>query len=83
MVTTIASWGNSHAVRLSRAIMEQAHLQPHDRISISVAPDQSITIHKVSMSKAEKFLELFGDFSGDWSCTEADTGSDLGKEVFD
>lgn len=83
MLATVARWGNSHAIRLSKDVMQQSHLKPNDTIEITVNQDNSILLRKATTTKAEKFMELYGDFKGDWSCTEADTGYDIGKEVFD
>jgi len=80
MITTVARWGNSHAIRISKSILKQANLSLHDTLSIDVNND-TITLKKVPNSKAARFMELFGDYEGDWRCTEVDTGEPVGKEV--
>lgn len=80
MVTAVSRWGNGHAVRLSKTVMSQAHISPDDTLNIE-ASENCIVLRKVQKTKAERFMELFGDYKGDWSCEEIDTGNELGKEI--
>ena len=43
--------------------------------------ENCIVLQKVPKTKAERFMELFGNYKGDWSCKEIDTGNELGKEI--
>ena len=83
MMTSVAKWGNSHAIRLSKDVMKQAKLTVHDKLSINIADDDTITIKKIPRTKAERFIELYGDFKGDWKSSEIDTGSAMGKEAIE
>lgn len=80
MVTAVSRWGNGHAVRLSKTVMSQAHISPDDTLNIE-ASENCIVLRKVPKTKAERFMELFGDYKGNWSCEEIDTGNELGKEI--
>ena len=80
MVTAVSRWGNGHAVRLSKTVMSQAHIFPNDTLNIE-ASENCIVLRKVPKTKAERFMELFGYYKGDWSCKEIDTGNELGKEI--
>lgn len=80
MVTAVSRWGNGHAVRLSKTVMSQAHISLNDTLNIE-ASENCIVLRKVPKTKAERFMELFGDYKGDWSCEEIDTGDELGKEI--
>lgn len=80
MITSVAKWGNSHAIRLSKEFMQQARLTTHDRLSITIA-DDTIMLKKLPRTKAEKFLEIYGGFDGDWKCQEVSTGAEIGKEA--
>lgn len=82
MMTNISKWGNSHAIRLTKELMEQAKLQPNDKITITVNGNE-IVLKKVAQTKAEAFDELFKDYKGDWRCSEVDSGTDLGNEGFE
>lgn len=80
MVTAVSRWGNGHAVRLSKTVMSQAHISPNDTLNIE-ASENCIVLRKVPKTKAERFMELFGDYKGNWSCEEIDTGNERGKEI--
>ena len=82
MATTIARWGNSQAVRLPKDILARTLLHVGDKVSVS-QEGSSIRLTKVPQTKAEAFLERFGDFQGSWRAEEADTGAAVGKEQFD
>ena len=83
MVATISRWGNGHGVRLSRSVMEAAGLSVSDKLDVIVQKDHSILLRRLPKTKAERFMELFGDYKGDWRCQESDTGEDVGKERFE
>ena len=80
MVTAVSRWGNGHAVRLSKNVMSQAHISPNDTLNIE-ASENCIVLRKVPKTKAERFMELFDNYKGDWSCKKIDTGNELGKEI--
>lgn len=82
MMTNIAKWGNSHAIRLSKELMSQAHLQPNDKVVITVHGSE-IVLKKLVQTKAAAFDELFQDYKGDWNCAELDAGEAIGKEVIE
>ena len=82
MLTNIAKWGNSHAIRLSKELMEQAQLHPNDKIMITVNGSELI-LKKVAQTKAAAFDELFKEYKGDWRCAELDTGAAIGKEAIE
>lgn len=80
MQATIQKWGNSHAVRLSKSILNAANLRENDAVSIDVHENQ-ITLKKVSRRRT--LDELFAGYRGDYRPAEFDTGADVGLEVFD
>ena len=82
MATTIARWGNSQAVRLSKDILARTGLRVGDKVSVT-QEGTSIRLTKVPQTKAEAFLARFGDFKGTWRAEEADTGAAVGKEQMD
>lgn len=42
MLATVAKWGNSHAIRLSKDIMQQSHLKPNDTIDFNLKSGHEI-----------------------------------------
>ncbi|MCL1849017.1 MAG: AbrB/MazE/SpoVT family DNA-binding domain-containing protein, partial [Clostridiales bacterium] len=75
MMTTIQKWGNSQAVRLPKAILEEMSLQENDRVEI-IAENDVIIIKKTTRKRrAKKSLEeRFKDYDGDYQCEEYDWG---------
>ena len=80
MGIVIETFGKCNASCLSKAIMFQAGSSPDDKVSINVE-HECITVKKIPASKADRFMELFGDYQGEWKCNEIDTGYAVGKEV--
>ena len=83
MITTIQKWGNSQGVRLPKAILDVLFLQENDQVEI-VAENNSIIIKKATRKRrAKKSLEeRFVNYSGNYQCTEWNTGKPVGKEVW-
>ena len=48
MITNIAKWGNGHAVRLSKEIMNQAKLIPSDKVTVTVNGEEIIYMKLLS-----------------------------------
>lgn len=81
MLATISKWGNGHGIRLSRKLMEEANLSSSDKLEVIVKADKSIILRHVPKRKATRFMELFGNYKGDWKCCEAETGPAVGNEA--
>lgn len=81
MIAAISKWGNSSAIRIPKHIMQAANLTPSDKLEINVTADSVITLRRVTPTKAERFMELYGDYQGDWRVTEEFDGVDVGNEV--
>ena len=80
MGIAVENLGKGHAIRLSRAIMVQAGSSLDDKVSMNVEPECS-TLQKIYASKADRFMEQFGDYQGEWKGNEIDTDCAVGKEV--
>ena len=52
-----------------------------DKLEVIVTADKSIILRHVPKTKAARFMELFGDYKGDWNCCVAETGPAVGNEV--
>ena len=79
MYTTIQKWGNSHAVRIPKALLEKANLTNNDQVKIKVL-DGNIVITPVKKHRTLK--ERIAEYGGDYNCRELDTGSPRGKETW-
>ena len=80
MYTTIQKWGNSHAVRLPKGILEVADLRENDKVEIK-AEDNMIFI-KLANKKHKTLKERIAEYSGEYVCAEWDTGKPQGKEIW-
>ena len=80
MGIAVENFGKGHAIRLSRAIMVQAGSSLDDKVSMNVEPECS-TLQKIYAFKADRFMDLFGDYQGEWKGNEIDTDCAVGKEV--
>ena len=80
MEIAIENFGKGHVSRLSRAIMVQAGSSLDDKVLMNVEPECS-TLQKLHAFKADRFMDLFGDYQGEWKGNEIDTDCAVGKEV--
>ena len=78
MYTSIQKWGNSNAVRLPKAILDALNMRESDKVEITTDKHQ-IVIRPVKRKYAS-LDEIFEGYTGDYVCTEADTGT-VGREV--
>jgi len=83
MYATIQKWGNSHAVRLPKAILDELMMRENDTIEIT-SKDDNILIKKASRKRiAKKTLEeRFAGYAGGYECVEYDWGKPVGKEAW-
>ncbi|HHY05237.1 MAG TPA: AbrB/MazE/SpoVT family DNA-binding domain-containing protein [Thermoanaerobacterales bacterium] len=79
MCTTIQKWGNSHAIRIPKAILEMAELNENDKVKIKV---QNGNLVIVPIKKHKTLEERIAEYKDDYECCEWDTGKPTGKEVF-
>lgn len=81
MIISLSKWGNSHAIRLPKELMEKAELSVNDKIVVSVN-GKEIVLKKLEESHSAKLVQRFQNYDGDYKCQELEAGSDVGKEVF-
>ncbi len=55
MTTTIARWGNSVGIRLSKSVLEDAHLREGDQVSVALENGRLVIVKK---HRLEDLLEL-------------------------
>ena len=78
MFTTVQKWGNSHAIRIPKVLLEMAQLKENDQVEIRV---QNGNLAIIPVQKHRTLEERIAEYSGDYKCTEWDTGESKGKEV--
>jgi antitoxin MazE len=74
----VTKWGNSLAVRLTKAIAQQAGVSEGDRVSVSVAADGSIVLRGVRRKYSLK--ELVSGITPRNRHREMDWGGQAGRE---
>ncbi len=78
MDTKIKKWGNSHAVRLPLAILQDAAMKENDQVEIR-AYKGCITI-RLAMRKHRTLEERMADYKGSYITEEWETGTAQGGE---
>lgn len=79
MFTSIQKWGNSQAVRLPKALLEQAGLKENDKVEIKL---QNNNLMIIPLRKHRKLEERIAGYRRHYRGEEWDTGDPAGKEVF-
>ena len=78
--TQIAKWGNSLAVRIPRAIVEQARLAEGDRLSLGLTKDGSVVMRP--SRRRYRLSELVSSITAGNRHAETSWGGTRGKEVW-
>jgi antitoxin MazE len=78
MVGRVQKWGNSQAVRLPKAILEEIGLKENDEVEIK-AEHGRVTILPIRRPKT--LQERIAEYQGEYICTEWDAGTPKGDEV--
>ncbi|GBU26502.1 hypothetical protein R84B8_00012 [Treponema sp. R8-4-B8] len=83
MLATIQKLENAQAVCLPEIFLKELFLQENDQIDIT-AKNGSIVIRKATRKRRaiKSLAERFEGYTGDYQCTEADTGKPVGLEVW-
>ena len=79
MRAKLQKWGNSQALRLTKDVLNAAGFEINETVEI-YADETGIRIQKAQ--KVETLDDLFKDYNSDYKCTEWDTGTPVGKEVW-
>lgn len=80
MKAMIQKWGNSHGIRLPKAILETARLKENEAVQI-FAEQNKIIIEKATNIRHRTLAERLSNFEGEYTGQEWDTGAPVGKEV--
>lgn len=80
MYTTIQKWGNSHAIRLPKGILEVADLHENDQVEIKAENDYILI--KRANKKHKTLKERLAGYTGEYVFTEWDSGKPQGKEIW-
>jgi antitoxin MazE len=82
MVTKVQSWGNSQGLRLSRQVLDEAHISVGDEVDLSVH-DGVIVVAPVRRVRGRCSLkELVRRIPHDYKPQEVVWGKPVGKEAW-
>ena len=73
----VKQWGNSHAIRLPKSILEALEVEKDDDLNVEILN------HSIVLTKAEKeltFEELFKDYNKETFTTQIQDISPVGNE---
>lgn len=73
----VKQWGNSHAIRLPKSLLEALEVEKDDELNVEIIN------HSVVLTKAEKeltFDELFKDYNKEKFTTDIQNISPIGNE---
>lgn len=79
MIAKIKRWGNSQGIRLSKDLLESVKLHENDCVEIRV--ENECIIIKGMKKQHRTLAERIADYTGDYECTECQTGERKGREV--
>lgn len=74
----VVKWGNSLAVRIPKAVAEEARMQEGDAVVIKVARNR---IELLRTEKIPALKELVAKITPENRYAETDWGPDVGKEI--
>jgi len=81
MTTTVQKWGNSSAIRIPKAILEDSLIKLNDEVDV-IADDNKIVIRKATKRRHITLEERLKDFKGEYVFEEWDTGPAVGAEIW-
>jgi antitoxin MazE len=82
MVTKVQTWGNSQGLRLSKQVLDEAHISVGDEVDLTVH-DGVIVIAPARRVRGRCNLkDLVDGMPPDYQPSELDWGAPLGREVW-
>jgi antitoxin MazE len=79
MKTHMVKWGNSLAVRIPKAVVEQAKLKEGDSLEIGAAAEGRIELRRAT--KVPTLAQLISRITPENRYAEVSSGAEVGKEV--
>ena len=81
--TTIQKWGNSHAIRIPKPILDLLFLKENHKVELK-ADNENIIVTKISRKRRSKtsLEERFKGYNGSYACSECCSGKPVGNEVW-
>lgn len=81
MKAQMVKWGNSLAVRIPKAIVQEAKLKEGDSLEIEAAADGHVELRRAT--KIPTLSQLVSRITPENRYSEISTGAEVGKEVLE
>jgi antitoxin MazE len=81
MKTQMVKWGNSLAVRIPKAVVEEAKLREGDSLEIETPAEGRVELRRPA--KIPTLAQLVSQITPENRYTEISTGAEVGKEVIE
>jgi len=82
MITKVQKWGNSQGLRLSKQLLEDAHIRIGDEVNVAVQ-DSVIVIRSARPFRGKHTLvELVAGLPKNYKDEELDWGKPVGREAW-
>ena len=82
MVTKVQSWGNSQGLRLTKQMLDEAHISVGDEVDLTVR-DGIIVVTPVRRVRGRRSLkELVARIPWDYQPEEVPWGTPVGREIW-
>jgi antitoxin MazE len=82
MVTKVQKWGNSQGLRLTKQVLEEAHLAPGEEVDVSVEAGVIIISPKRKIRGKYRLKDLVARHDKHLKTEEISWGQPIGKEVW-
>jgi len=79
MKTQMVRWGNSLAVRIPKAVVEEAKLKEGDSLEIETAAEGHIELHRAT--KIPTLAQLVSQITPENRYSEIPVGAEVGREA--
>lgn len=79
MKTQMVKWGNSLAVRIPKAVVEEAKLREGDALEIEAPGEGHVELHRAT--KVPTLAQLVSQITSENRYAEVSAGAEVGKEV--
>ena len=79
MILKIQKWGNSHGIRIPKAVLEELKWRDNEKINLKIEKNK-IIIEK--NEKRKNIKELFENYKGKYAPIDIDWGENVGDEIW-
>lgn len=79
MQAQVLKWGNSLAVRIPKAVAEDAHFEVGDALEIAVSADGTVELHRIGT--VPTLAQMVAQITPENRFAEVSAGAEIGRET--